>query len=317
MATSEKAKAVLAKIEDSFSHPERMTDCMAKTLIRRQEGDDRPIDRWSWGNRFICAFYGTADARTFNQWKEAGRHVKKGAKAFYLLAPNTFKIDAVDKGGNPILDESGRQKKRSVVTGFRGFPVFRVEDTEGDPLPSYEPETLPPLLDVAEEWGINVSWIAAREGCRAYGSFSQQAKEIILLTHDESTFFHELTHAADARVQGGLKGGQDPDQEAVAEIGAAVLARMYGQQIDRNAYRYVESYEGEGKAARALLRLMPRIEKALTEILETAEKCVSAAARAAMEVVRERTKANPELLNCPVESVLKETTDLAVRMSRA
>jgi hypothetical protein len=32
-------------------------------------------------------FVGTRDARGWTQWKEAGRHIKKGSKAFTILAP--------------------------------------------------------------------------------------------------------------------------------------------------------------------------------------------------------------------------------------
>jgi len=32
-------------------------------------------------------FGGTRDARDWNQWKKAGHHIKKGSKAFTILAP--------------------------------------------------------------------------------------------------------------------------------------------------------------------------------------------------------------------------------------
>ena len=50
------------------------------------KGSGKPSDRWSFFNRLIMLM-NTEDARGFRQWKQVGRHVKKGAKAFYILAP--------------------------------------------------------------------------------------------------------------------------------------------------------------------------------------------------------------------------------------
>jgi len=276
MATSEKAKATLEALGEKFANPELLTECMARTLIRRKEGDVRPIDSWSWSNRFLAALAGTEDGRTFRAWKEAGRHVKKGAKAFYILAPNVYKAKKKDDKGRVMLDEEGKEITVTRIAGFRCQPEFRVEDTEGDPLPSYDPEELPPLADVAEAWGIDVEY-RSTFGDSLHGWFDSKQEEIVLLTHDQAVFFHELVHAADDRNHPREEGqiGQDPKREAVAEIGAAVLCRLYGMDNDRNAFRYVEGYNGEGKAAETLVRLMPRIEEALTEILVAAEEAVT------------------------------------------
>ena len=48
----------------------------------------RPQDDWSPLNQMIAVLVGgTNDGRTFKAWKEVGRKVKKGAKAFNILAP--------------------------------------------------------------------------------------------------------------------------------------------------------------------------------------------------------------------------------------
>lgn len=56
---------------------------VAETVIARHEGDS-PMAAWSLGNQILCLLNGTADARGFRQWKEVGRHVRKGAKATYI-----------------------------------------------------------------------------------------------------------------------------------------------------------------------------------------------------------------------------------------
>ncbi|MBU1008422.1 ArdC family protein [Candidatus Dependentiae bacterium] len=267
MATSEKAQAVLEQLATKFETPDMLTECMARTLVRWKEGDVRPIDSWPWSNRMLAAFAGTQDGRTFNAWREVGRYVTKGAKAFYILAPNVYKAKAKDDKGRVKLDENGKEITTTKLGGFRCQPEFRVEDTEGAPLPTYEPEAMPPLMGVAEAWGLKVKWESTL-GDRMYGWFDRKQEEIVLLSYDEAVFFHELVHAADDRNHPKESVGQDPVRETIAEVGSAVLCKMYGLDNDRNAFEYVTAYTGD--AAQALIRMMPRIEQALNEILEQA-----------------------------------------------
>jgi len=118
-----------------------------------------------------------------------------------------------------------RQRLRCFLTR----PVFRVEDTGGEPL-DYEQIDLPnlPLLERAKEWGISVKAIPGNY--QFYGYYSQDKKVIALATSEEKTFFHELAHAGHDIVKKGLKGGQDPLQEIVAELSAQALCKLVGRQ---------------------------------------------------------------------------------------
>jgi hypothetical protein len=124
-------------------------------------------------------------------------------------------------------DEDTDQEKL-VLTSFKAVPVFKVEDTHGEPL-DYQNIELPdlPLMDRAQEWGIDVK--AVPGNYRYYGYFSPGRKEIALATEDELVFFHELAHAADFIIKGNLKPGQDVLQEITAELSAQALARIAGK----------------------------------------------------------------------------------------
>jgi hypothetical protein len=115
---------------------------------------------------------------------------KKGSKAFTILAPRFVKKEP----------ENGEDETR-ILAGFLAVAVFRIEDTEGLPL-DYERVELPPLplIDVAQDWGISVNAIPGNY--RYFGWFSQERKEISLATKEETVFFHELAHAAHARILG-------------------------------------------------------------------------------------------------------------------
>ncbi len=193
---------------------------------------DIPAANWSLLNRTLMCMAGTADARGFRQWQKISRYVKKGAKAFYILAPCIYKKE----------DEQGQEKQ--VLTGFRSLPVFCYEDTDGEAL-DYKQIELPafPLIERAEEWGVPVKAIPGNKRC--FGFYSLQKKEIALATPAEKTFFHELSHAAHDRVKKGLNPGQDPLQEIVAELSAQALCRIAGRQADNtlgNSYEYIDGY---------------------------------------------------------------------------
>ena len=218
-----------------------------------------PASQWSLLNRTLMFFAGTNDARGFRQWQEVGRHVKKGSKAFTILAPRFIKKDTEDE-----------EETKTILVGFLAIPVFRVEDTEGKPL-DYQKIELPelPLMEVAKEWGISVRAIPGNY--RYFGYFSQDRREIALATEEECVFFHELVHAAHQRVLGELKRGQDWKQEIVAELGAAVLSKVVGKTSKHlgNSYRYIEQYAKSANLIpwQGCVKVMSDTEKVLNLIM--------------------------------------------------
>jgi antirestriction protein ArdC len=221
---------------------------------------DIPSAKWSISNRTIQFIFGTADSRGYRQWQAVGRQVKKGAKAIYILAPCMKK-----------KKDEATNEERLILASFKAVPVYRVEDTEGEPL-EYQNIELPdlPLLDRAHDWGINVK--AVPGNTMYYGYFSPDRKEIALATKDELDFFHELAHAADYILKGNLKPGQDPLQEISAELSAQALARIAGksaQDTTGNSYRYIKRYAQQMKMDphKACLKVLADTEKILNLIL--------------------------------------------------
>lgn len=223
---------------------------------------EAPCSKWSLGNRLLMLVQGTNDARGFNQWKDAGRHVSKGAKAIWILGPCIVKRE--DSEGN----------ESSALVGFRGIPVFRFEDTEGEPLETsdYTPEALPPLQEVAARIGVKVSYSPLLGDF--LGRYMPGRKAIELCTHEPSTWFHELAHAVDDYL-GSMKRAKSRsdaayrDGEVVAEFCAAALASLYGIRYEGNALQYIAGYRDN--PAKAVTRLLARIEAVLSFMLETSE----------------------------------------------
>lgn len=253
---NEKIKNVLDAILNAFENG----DIPTAVSIASFPIPDVPSAKWSFRNRTIQFISGTADARGYKQWRSVKRHVTKGSKAIHILVP-CFK--------KQIDQETGEEEAR--LTFFKAMPVFRVEDTEGEPL-DYQNIELPdlPLIELAEDWGINVK--AVPGNYRYYGYYAPDRKEIAMATPSEKTFFHELSHAADHIVKGELKTGQHPFQEITAELSAQALARICGKSMKDttgNSFQYIRHYAEKLNMSphKACLKVLSDTEKILNLIL--------------------------------------------------
>ena len=122
---NDKVKLVLDGIVEQFKAgdiPEAITRSMFPI-------PDLPSSSWSLLNRTAMFVSGTVDARGYKQWREVNRYVKKGSKAVYILVPIFRKA--------PDNDTDDQ-----ILTGFTAKPVYRSEDTDGEPL-EYENIELP------------------------------------------------------------------------------------------------------------------------------------------------------------------------------
>jgi len=226
-------------------------------VLAFQLPEDAPAINWSLANRILAAAQaGNPDCRGYNQWKTVGRQVEKGSQAVYIFSPITVKKE----------DDNGEEKR--VCIGFKPIPVFSLEATKGDPLPAYTPATLPPLSDVAARMGINVKYCPLPPD--RLGDYTPSLERIRLGTKDESTWFHELAHAAHKKIDGKLKKGQDAGQETIAELSAAVLMQLYGlRDHTGNAWKYISGYNADPLTA--IMKATSKVGEILALLLNTPE----------------------------------------------
>jgi hypothetical protein len=231
-------ESALNKILDAFATGE-IVPAIARCILQR---DAVPLDGWSFRNKLMAFIAGTTDARTIKAWSKVGRKLKKGVRAFYVWEP-------IKRYG----ENENTGEKYSYLVGFRVSPRFRVEDTEGEPLPKNEAENVEPpaLYEAAEKLGIPVEYQAVHTvDIPAWGWYSPTEKRMCLYTDDPRVFYHELAHAAHDKVlkrrKKKLEGKQDAKQEAVAELTAAALAEVYGSKTTMgNSYEYITKYASE------------------------------------------------------------------------
>jgi hypothetical protein len=147
MELSPKAESALDKVVQQFKSGDLSP--IVKIASLQRQGEPVPSDRWSLTNRILAYIQtGSLDCRGYRQWEQAGRHVRKGSRAAFILAPCMATLE----------DENG--ERIEVLRGFRAVAVFAEDDTEGRDLPKadYSPRELPPLADVAQRLGIAITY---------------------------------------------------------------------------------------------------------------------------------------------------------------
>jgi len=243
----------------------------------KSHGDDKKA-RGAFISSKIGEALSVMDYRGRNQWKEVKRDVESGSLPVYILAPNMLKIEKrsyVDENGKKVIlkkDEKapeGKEEKKeeiNIPTSFRGVPVFADSQTFGKPI-VYKPLKLPELPYTAVAEFLQIKIIPKAFSNDYYGAYSPTYKTIELATPDQTTFFHELSHAVDDYILSfsgkKLKGGQQIDQELVAQFSANVIAYIRGYKIEEStAYtkRYIEGYAGKD-ADQMVIKLISRIER--------------------------------------------------------
>jgi N-terminal domain of anti-restriction factor ArdC len=249
----ERASDELEKIVRLFSTTQ-LPDLCAKALVNSPE---EPSSNWSFGNQLLMLRAGTEDARGYRQWQDAGRHVRAGAKAFRILGPVFVKkrLERTEPNNDDEID---------VLVGFRTIPVFRLEDTEGTELPAYKPRNPPPLLEVAERFGMKVNYLRLSAG--VYGMTDYERQVISLATEDWTVFFHELAHAIHRSYEPKTVHGQEPEAETVAQLVAATLARLYDKPDDGFSWTYVAQQAKSAspqQVGRLCMRVLDRAKKVL------------------------------------------------------
>jgi hypothetical protein len=191
---------------------------------------------------------GVLDCRGIKQWRSVGRYLNKGCTAAFILVPISKEEER----------EDGTTYKSLIP--FKSCPVYAVQDTHGRPLEvnGHEPKEFPPLHDLAQRMGVEVEWMPPPSD--KAGDRTVKGDRIRLDTHDWGVFFHELAHAAHAKVEK-LQPGQLTGQEVVAELTATVLMEMYGHQRTGNCYKYISMYSDD--PLKAIGQAIADVEKVL------------------------------------------------------
>ena len=172
------------------------------------------------------------------------------------------------KTGAKRINENGEEEEQRRRV-YKNVPVYRVEDTTGAPLEedSFKLEIPANLAQVAEGLGLEIK--AKRYGGAEFGYFCVSRKEIALMSPDLKVFLHELAHGVDNKINGLLKGGQQPDQEITAELSAEVVGYLLGRKLNGKGRDYITGYSGG--SWKPVFALLDRVQKVVSYIVDKAQ----------------------------------------------
>lgn len=214
-------------------------------------------------NRVVLMFSGFNDPRymTFNQAKEAGYSIKKGAKGIQLQKYIWEKEQTVvDEKGNPVLGEDGKpqkEKKRLDSPIVNHFTVFNAEQIQG--IPELTLDTTQhnwDSNDIAETILVNSgAKIEHRLGDSAY--YHKGRDEIVLPQKNQfpspeayyGTALHELSHwtGHESRLNRiNIKAPFGSEAYAKEELRAEISSMLLKQDlgIEHNTDRHLSYIEG-------------------------------------------------------------------------
>ena len=255
------ADEILSKMVDLFKTKELAQKCKIAYI----KNLDKPSNGWSLNNNILQMIQGTQDARSIPAWRKVGRYPSGNWKKIWIIGPiiKNFKVK----------DSNDEESTQSKLVGFKWQFKLAVENTFGKDLEEFKPKELPPLANVAKKWGTKISYAASRIG--EYGYISLKKNEIVLCSEEAGVYFHELAHKADDQLRT-LKKGQNPIDEAVAELAATVLSELYGfTDYKYEAWNYLASY-AENKTpeevGKLCFKVLSRVQKVLHLILFVAQE---------------------------------------------
>ena len=219
------------------------------------------IYQYSPRNRFIgfmdCMMktgHAPSMFKTYKQWKEMGRYVKKGEKASHFLRP----VQIYSKEET----EDGKKEKRVIKTIFKYYPVFEAHQTKGKPFRKQD------LIKGEVSFTLNdlVNHVEPRNDGTATGS--TDGKTIWLNYNNNentliSTLFHEMGHyyLHFPSVHENTK-----TEELEAEAVSFVITRLLGFENEKSK-KYILGWAKED-AQSLLVENRVRIFDAVNKILE-------------------------------------------------
>jgi len=212
-----------------------------------------PAAKWSLANKVIMASAGTLDARGRKQWQSCQRYLIKGAKPFYIIAPQ-------------VSHQDHDKSKQEYLRGYLSIPVYAASHTYGDDV-EYDshPEGIIDIREVSKQIHIK--------------------SEGTLTRYELSTYFNENIELAGEREKQfcwqvclklfdslNVNSRTQPERLLVAELAALALLYLIG----RNVLYCGKHYSMIQKVAQELrystmasfLKVMKSVQQVLDSVLD-------------------------------------------------
>ena len=228
----------------------------------------------------------------YKKWQTMGRQVKRGEKAITILCPCPHKVKkkVLDKDGNPVLDENGKEtEKEFSIPYFRPGSVFDVSQTDGEPIETLNPKVLTDTVDgydILIQKLISISPVPVTfeeiEGS-AKGYFSPSLKEIVVKKDMPNlqtlkTLVHESAHARLHNLEAMEEHAKDREtKEVEAESVAYCVLTAFGFDTSEYSFPYIAGWSS-GRDMKELKSSMDLIRITAGQIIDELQKGMTKAA---------------------------------------
>jgi hypothetical protein len=159
-----------------------------------------------------------------------------------------------------------------LVSIIAQFKIAEFE-TALNPLLEDKPHGIDDLPSIwkAREWGLTVKIVPALR--KRLGHYDKDRREMLLVSPDAQTFFHELAHAAIERLGGAITHTQLQWVEIMAELAALALYRLAVGESDQglhSAYSHIflNAVDLGMSPVEACLEVFYETERIIRHILE-------------------------------------------------
>jgi Zn-dependent peptidase ImmA (M78 family) len=215
------------------------------------------------------------------KWKDQGRYINKGEKALYIYAP--INVIKKDQSGNPILDEKGKEIKK---TFFKLVPVFDATQTNGKELPKAlnelnqdfeNKETFVRVFKTFKEVS-SASINFSKMNGDTKGYYQPETNQIVVakgLGQEQTikTLIHEITHA-ELHASSTSKFGspQYSQNEFEAESVAYIVANHFGIDSSEYSFGYLSSWTNQGDDLQNFEVSLEKITNEANQLIEKIDK---------------------------------------------
>lgn len=222
----------------------------------------------------------------YKKWQSMGRHVKRNEKAITILCPCPHKVKkkVLDKNGNAVLDENGKEtEKEFSIPYFRPGSVFDISQTDGEPVETLNPKELTDSVDDYEAFiqkllaisPVPVYFEEITDGAKGY--FSPSAKKIVVQKDMPNlqtlkTLVHESAHARLHNLEAMEEHVKDREtKEVEAESVAYCVLTAFGFDTSEYSFPYIAGWSS-GRDMKELKASMDLIRVTAGQIIDELQK---------------------------------------------
>ena len=233
----------------------------------------RTFHEFSINNQIIAAIQlkekglNLTPLKTYNQWQEQGRQVKKGEKAISLWVPKiyTYKEKTAEENEE---QENTDVKSISVLRGFRLLNLwFSYEQTEGE---NYKELDVPLWDEKKALKELNIEKVPFYSLSGRLGGYAQKRKIAInpMERNKNSVMFHEMAHILLEHKPKDFFSDTEAYslQEVEAELTSYLCIHILGCEGKEYSRNYIQSYLShtklDNKSAKRILDCANTIIKA-------------------------------------------------------